>query len=276
MYKCIVKLVIIFIFSAFSLSACVKDQTSGVVSPPPSEENIKSTSLPSPPPAAENTDMPESLNDEIHFIVTGYQLFPPEEQILDDDFSMVYEKFTDAVYHKDLSAIDSFLYEYIELSFGGEIGKQDFYEIWDLHNAPEQSELWAELESIIGLGGVYYKETDCFVAPYTFTNFELDAYGYFVIIGKDVKVYEEENTGSRIIDYLSYNIIETNVCDNEYMDLSREFWDKTGQDFVKIKTLSETEGYIQKQYIRSPIDYRFGISRDDSGEWKLIFMLAGD
>ncbi|MCL2704370.1 MAG: hypothetical protein FWE91_12335 [Defluviitaleaceae bacterium] len=51
---------------------------------------------------------------------------------------------------------------------------------------------------------------------------------------------------------------------------------KTNEDFEKVLMLSGEEGYIKKKHLRSPIDFRFGLSRDSDGEWKMVFMLAGD
>ncbi|MCL2121881.1 MAG: SH3 domain-containing protein [Clostridiales bacterium] len=217
-----------------------------------------------------------SGSDQAVFLVLKDQLLPQVKQSSDEEFVKAYQKLVDVMQRKDLAALDSLLDEAIQSSFGGHNGKSDFYAYWGLIQDVEHNAFWVEMEKILQLGGVYNPATKTFVAPYTFANFELDAYGHYVIIDKNVAVYAEANLSSEVIDRLQYNIVQTNVWYVDNRDIAQEFWDKGGQDLVKIQTLSGKSGYIQKQYLRSPIDYRFGFRRNDSGDWKITFMLSGD
>ncbi|MCL1976123.1 MAG: SH3 domain-containing protein [Firmicutes bacterium] len=203
-------------------------------------------------------------------VATEYQLYPPKENTFDAEFSTVFQKFTDAVYKKDLVVLDAFLNENITFSFGEPAGKKGFYEFWNLDNRPEQSELWAVLEKILRLGGAYNSEARSYYAPYTYINFpnEFDPYENFAIIEKDVKICEKKDADSTVIGYLSYNIVQF-IYDSE-------FWSLSDKDFVRIRIPSGLEGYIQKKFIISPIEYRLCISCNDNGEWKLNFLFAGD
>ena len=135
------------------------------------------TMEPQKPDIGELSEQPS----EPYFIATEYKLFPPLEQNYDAEFEKVFIEFADAVYSKDLLAIDGFLDGEILNSFGdGGWGKHNFYDIWDLNQNPEQSALWVELGKIIQLGGVYTAEDRDFVAPYIFSNFpdEFDVFEY--------------------------------------------------------------------------------------------------
>ena len=96
-----------------------------------------------------------------------------------------------------------------------------------------------------------------------------------MIIDDKVAVYAEESLTSEVIDYLSYNIIRDNT--DWYYGTGEETrakrWDS---DFTKIQSQSGSIGYIEKKYIKSPIDYRFGFSLNEEGEWKMIFLVTGD
>jgi len=213
---------------------------------------------------------PTEQNGKTFLIPLEKQLLPPAQEINDAEFEQAYKKFIEAVHNKDLNTLDGFLDNKIMTSFGGDAGKPYFYEYWNLGDNPEKSELWAELEKIIKLGGVYEKDEKRFTAPYIFKNFpdELDAFEYFVIIDEDVKIYEKDSTDSTIVGELDYNIVKFENND--------EFWEMNGEGFIKITAFSGKEGYIQKKYIRSPIDYRFSLVREKAGEWKLAFLVAGD
>ena len=228
------------------------------------------------PAQAEITAPPLSENEEAVFIVLRDQLLPPAKQSYDEEFEKAYQKLADCIQRKDLAALDALLDEAIQSSFGGDIGKSDFYAYWGLIQDVDHNAFWEEFDKILRLGGVYNPATGTFTAPYTFTNFTLDAYNHYVIIDKNVAVYAEANLSSEVLDHLQYNIVQTNVWYTENRDIAQAFWDKDGQELIKIQTPSGKDGYIQKQYLRSPIDYRFGFSRNDSGEWKITFMLSGD
>ncbi|MBN7772847.1 SH3 domain-containing protein [Clostridium aminobutyricum] len=204
-------------------------------------------------------------------VETENQLSPQQEQAYDADFDKAYKEFVDAVHKKDLPALDRFLDDNILTSYGGERGKDYFYKYWNLNTNPAQSELWAELEKIISLGGSYSKEDRTFTAPYTYSSFpdEFDAFENFVVISQKVNVYGKKDLESKVIAYLNYNIIKVDATESDY-------WNKSDQDLIKIEMPSGKKGYVQKQFIRSPIDYRLSIIYKNNDEWKLTFMVAGD
>ncbi|MCL2704369.1 MAG: hypothetical protein FWE91_12330 [Defluviitaleaceae bacterium] len=100
-------------------------------------------------------------------------MFPFDESVNNADFREIYNEFKIAVRNKDLQALDGFIDEEILISFDDGIGgKDDFYGRWSLNDEPEESELWAELEIIINLGG-YFCDDNFFVAPYNHWLFKL-------------------------------------------------------------------------------------------------------
>jgi len=216
--------------------------------------------------------------DEVQFTVTQHQLFPPK-QAFDAGFEAFYNEFTAAVRGKDMNFIDGILDDGVMSSFGGDPGKEYFYEHWKGIEQHYGKSLWDELEAIIALGGVYYQAEEyspgfgeCFVAPYTFTDFRntgLDSFEHHAIIAKDVPIYENASTGSKIIGTLDYSILEYHYNESDML------WEKSPEDFVSIKTLSGAAGYVQWKYFRSPIDYRLCIEQKD-GKWKLLWLIAGD
>jgi len=213
----------------------------------------------------------QQTHENILFTVLEDQLLPPEENIPDAQLEEVYRQFKEAVANRDLEALDHFLDDEIRASFGSDNGKQAFYEFWESrHDA-----MWAEFDKIIALGGIFHEEEQRFTAPYTFRGMpdEFCSFEHFLVVGDGVNVYAQRNAGAGIIDRLSYNIISR---ENIYSDeLWIAFWQMGDDGFVQVGSPSGA-GYVQRRYIRSPIDYRFGFSRNESGEWKMTFMIAGD
>ncbi|WP_446786506.1 hypothetical protein [Macellibacteroides fermentans] len=212
----------------------------------------------------------DQTNDTIP-VESENQLLPLHEQPYDAEFDNVYKTFTDAVRNKDLSVIDGFLDDDIMVSFGSDPGKAAFYEYWNLNNKPEQSELWTELEEIIALGGHYNRDERTFTAPYTYADFpdDMDSFVSVVVIDEGVNVYEKKEPGSEVIAQLNYNIIKLDLDDKE-----SEY--KPDEDLIKIETPSGKKGYVQKQFVRSPIDYRLSLIFNKNSEWKLVTMISGD
>jgi hypothetical protein len=263
---------IVWVVAVLLLSACEAAQPSDP-QPLPLPTAVAPSATPASTPtqnieitAAESTPMPKASS--VVFVVMTEQLLPPAKPVGDAEFEEVYSAFADAVQDRDLSALDGFLDEGTMSSFGGDMGKAAFYEQWGLDNNPKDSELWAEIEAILALGGVYDGEGRSFTAPYVFANFPLDGFEYHAIVGNNVAVYETESVQSREMDSISYNLLKNGALD--------AFWDQSDEDFVRIRTLTGAEGYVQKKFIRSPTDYRFELSRKEGGEWKLLYMLAGD
>jgi len=109
------------------------------------------------------------------------------------DFEAFYESFTAAVRNKDMRFIDSILDDETSSSFGGNPGKEYFYEHWDTEKEYNGRDLWAVLEEIVALGGVHYQAgeyfpefDECFVAPYTFIEADETSFdgGYRLCIEK--------------------------------------------------------------------------------------------
>ena len=203
------------------------------------------------------------------------QLFPPENQVFGEEFDQVYEEFKDIVSKRDYENFARFLDENTATSPDPQnpTGVDEFYDAWAFNYFdPASSALWPELDEIIRLGGRFDAETQTFMAPYTVFDcpdeFKDDNSDYcFILIDKNVNLYEENDIGSIVIAKLDYNIV--------YLDRAeRGFFDKAGTDLIKINTLSGVEGYIEKQSMKSLLEWRIKINKTEEG-WKLEYLIFG-
>jgi len=182
------------------------------------------------------------------------------------DIEAFHEAFIQALNDKNLAFIMEHLDENIKLSFGGDGGKASFKTFWNLEQDPENSDFWDIMLKTIQFGFVSV-EYGGFTAPYVFTDFpyEFDSFSYMACTGENVNVRMEPDENSVVIRQLSYTIVKV-TQDN--------FMSKNG-DWQEITLPDGKIGYVHKDLIRSPIDYRVHVNNDE-GEWLIDFFVAGD
>jgi hypothetical protein len=111
-----------------------------------------------------------------------------------------------------------------------------------------------------------------FTAPYIFSNFpnDLDGFEHGAIVGKNVKLLATPFASAPSVAALNYNIVK--------IDYENSIKDKKIQDkivWAKVETIGGKKGFVPGHLVRMSIDYRAGFEKK-RGEWKMIFLLAGD
>lgn len=126
------------------------------------------------------------------------------------------------------------------------------------------SRLWEELAKVLALGGTFSSEAS-FTAPYTFSRWpdDVDAFSHVAIIGSSVRVRSAASRTAPTVASLSYTIVE-------------QVESKTPDDeWIRVRLPDGQSGYVDKRYVRSPIDYR-AIFTKDGGRWQMTVFVAGD
>lgn len=199
---------------------------------------------------------------------------PLDEANLDPSFTAFRVKLIAAAERRDAKYIFGILDPKIQLSFGGHAGIRDFKSMWKIES--KNSEFWDEFLPVIKNGGSFFREkgkrTNVFYAPYSFNSFpeDLDAFEHFVIFGSDVNLRESPGTGSRIVGRLSYNVVK--VEDDPVGEVGEE---RKKPEWRKVRTLGGLSGFVNTEFVRSPIDYRAGFEKK-RGIWKMVTFIAGD
>lgn len=195
-----------------------------------------------------------------------------DEGKTDASFNAFREKLISAVKKRDAKYLISQLDRNIKVSFGGDDGIEDFKRFWKI-NSPN-SKVWDELLPVLTNGGKFFTEgrTKMFSAPYSFSNFpeDLDAFEHSVIFGNNVNLRETPNLQSKVITMLSYNVVKVDF-QNSVTDGKAEptyLW-------LKVETLGGKKGFVNAQFVRSPIDYR-AIFEKKGRVWKMTAFVAGD
>jgi len=196
------------------------------------------------------------------------KLYPIDEAPKDPSFQAFRTRLIEAVKNRDAKFILSILDPKILNSFGGDGGVKEFKEMWTPDNP--NSELWDILIGVLSMGGSFnLKNKNEFCAPYVYSQFpELDAFDHSVIIGEQIRVREQPGLTSPAVATLSYDIVAV-------ADPSTEPVEKDGHSWIAIKLSNGKTGFVSKQFIRSPIDYRACFTKK-RGMWGMVTLVAGD
>jgi hypothetical protein len=179
----------------------------------------------------------------------------------------------DAVNRKDARYLISVLHPEVENSFGGDGGVAEFREKW----RPEEpnSEVWVVIREILSLGGCIGqgKKRTTFLAPYVSARWPhgFDEFEHCAILKQNVEVRSRPSTSSPVIEVLSYDVVKLEHLESpieEAGGMKRNQW-------AKIITPKGQHGYVLRQFVRSPLDYRARFWRVQ-GKWFLRSLIAGD
>ncbi len=205
------------------------------------------------------------------------KLFPVDEASRDVSFKRFRDRLLSAVRRRDRKYLLSVLHPRIMNSFGGNQGVKGFVEQWKL-NSPN-SQIWTELLTILSMGGSFEERGQKFYAPYVSSRWETvrgrlprsldDAFCCGAVIEIKVGMHSRPDPSAPVLAVLSYDIVE--------VDHGASIDAATGEElpWVKIKTLKNQDGYIRKEQLRSPTDYRASF-RKVRGRWLMEALVAGD
>lgn len=194
------------------------------------------------------------------------KLLPVDEAAKDPSFFAFRARLLVAIARKDVNYLISVLDPQIRTDFGGGGGIADFKKAWHLERPTSQ--IWNELASVLSLGGSF--DNGSFSAPYIYSKFpdEFDAYEYRAVIDDGVRVRREPNTNGGIIKTLSFDIVKVIVEAPTDSRLAKRQW-------LTVELADGQKGFMAKEYLRSPIDYR-AIFEKKSGKWLMTAFIAGD
>jgi hypothetical protein len=191
---------------------------------------------------------------------------PPVDQAASaPDFFAFRARLQTALAQRDQQAVIAALHKDVKLSFGGDVGVDDFKRMWT-PQAPD-SRLWQTLAAVLALGGTFAVDGS-FTAPYVFTKWpqKFDAFNHMAAIGSGIRVRAAPGATAAVIGALDFTIVE--LAGTSSPDAADTGW-------IKVKLPAGRVGFVDERYLRSPIDYRVNFAKID-GRWQITFFLAGD
>lgn len=191
------------------------------------------------------------------------KLLPTDEAVRDPQLFAFRAQLQAAIARHDVQAVLDVVHPNIKNTFGGDDGIESFKRLWKLQGG--ESELWDELGTVLALGGSF-QDKDNFFAPYVYSKWpeRFDAFEHVAIVGTGVRVRAQPSAQGAILTSLTFDIVQVQPRSEE---LSR--------DWTPVKLRDGRKGYIASRYVRSSVDYRASLSREN-GRWRLNFFVAGD
>ncbi len=162
----------------------------------------------------------------------------------------------------DAAAVLAIVARGVKNSFGGDDGIDGFRKKW----TPEQpdSPLWETLATVLALGGTF-GPGDTFTAPYVFSQWpqDADAFSQVAVVATGVRVREAPREDAPAVATVSFAILEIVSAANP------------DPKWTQVRAPGGRSGYVDRRYVRSPIDYRAIFNRVN-GRWWLQALVSGD
>ncbi|MBI2875122.1 MAG: SH3 domain-containing protein [Firmicutes bacterium] len=206
---------------------------------------------------------------------------PANESALDPSFSEYYKSVREKVNRRDTAGLLALLHPDIKNSFGGDDGIAAFQSLWKLDADPAASPVWPLLADMLRLGGTFTRQDrTAFAAPYVYTRFPetMDAFQHAVVIGSDVNVRATPSLDGEIIGRVSHLVVRYLHAGEDQapsMEYTVEI-DGRSYPWIRIGLPTGKAGYVAGKYIWTPVGYRAGFEKLNTGQWKMTFLLAGD
>ena len=187
---------------------------------------------------------------------------PLDEAVMQPDFFSFRAQLLSTLARRDTPALLEVVHRNVKNSFGGNDGINEFKKTWALHK--RDSRLWEVLATVLALGGSFTGDA-AFHAPYVFSRWpaDVDAFGNVAVVGSEVRVRASASRSAESIATLNFAIVE------------RAEPSATGSAWVAVRLPGGRVGFIDRRFVRGPVDYRAIFTKAD-GKWMLSALIAGD
>ncbi|MEO1968335.1 MAG: hypothetical protein ABGW87_06440 [Sphingomonadaceae bacterium] len=173
-------------------------------------------------------------------------------------FFLAFEK---AVQKRDADALLSLTDPNVKLDFGGSKGIGAFRE----RLADKQGQLWDELDALTILGCAHAKNGDMVMPWYAAQPMDdIDTANAMIVVGADVPLLQAPNANAPKVATETWDAVT--LTDGYHPDA----------EYLKVKTPSGKEGYMEADMLRSPLDYRLRVSPAAGNQWHIVSFVKGD
>jgi len=184
----------------------------------------------------------------------GPKLAFVDEAANDPAFAEYRARLLAAVRARDKKAVLALSDPNIRTTFGGDGDATELEKVLT-------EDLWRELEEVLTLGGNFRE--GMFWAPYVYSAWpeSHDAFETLAVIADDVPLRASADATAPAIATLSRDLV-ARASEPE-------------KEWQKVTLADGRSGFVETKFLRSPVDYRAGFSRDAIG-WRMTAFVAGD
>jgi len=201
----------------------------------------------------------------------SHRLLPVDEAERDLSFVEFRKQLQQTVKSRDPESFVKSVSKQVYTGSDRKRGMSNFVKFWQ----PEanDSELWPTMDAILSMGGGFVRSDKgvTYCAPYVFTNFpdDLDIFGHGVIIGDKVPLKTAPLHTAQNVTVLSYDLLKV----EDWRSVEEK---NAGQitNWVKVSTMSDRKGYVDKRMLRSPTDYAACFLFKQKTGWKMVSLIS--
>lgn len=188
------------------------------------------------------------------------RLPPVDSCAADPSFDAYRSELRSAIARKDREAVLAAVADDIVIDFGGGAGRAAFARAWRL-DAPQSSPLWAELDSVLELGCT--TDGDALVAPSLFAQLpeDADAFESLLAVKRGTALRSRPQDDAPAVAPLDWHLLTLHG--------------DTEDGWMRASLADGRSGYIRREHVRSPLDYRAHF-RKIGGRWRMTSFVAGD
>ena len=197
------------------------------------------------------------------------KLLPTDDAARDAGFFIFRARLQEAVARHDTAAVLDAVDPNIRVGFAGKDGSAAFREKWKLQDG-DRSPLWAELGTVLALGGGFRGEGS-FAAPYVFSRWPeaLDAFEHVAVLGTDVRVRSTPSLDGKILASLSFDVLRLSQAGRSRLTPAQM------KEWTAVELAGGRTGYVASRYVRSSAGYR-ALFNKVNGRWRMTALVAGD
>jgi hypothetical protein len=187
----------------------------------------------------------------------GAATLPPYDECSGDaDFASFRTKLFDAVARKDTGTLLALTDDNVRLGFAGDDGKAV------LRENLKKPEPWIALAKLPRLGCA--ADGDRYAMPYLFARVgDRDAFDTFLAAGTDIALRAAPRVSGRLIARLDWELLTLLPAAGN------------SGPWLRLRTDGGRAGYVRRDLLRSPVDYRALFEKSGS-QWRMTAFLAGD
>lgn len=209
-------------------------------------------------------------------VAQSMRVAPFDEAEVDPAFEAYRARLLEAIVARDVEAVLAAAHPEILLDYGGGAGREELRArllvdpetlgdgYW--HEADRlREEFWAELESVLRLGGIFSAGGTEFTAPYIWSlepPEDMDAFDMMWVTGEDVPLLDRPIRWGRELGRLHWDVVS-------YMGGAE------GTPYDGVELANGTQGYVPREYVRPYVGYR-AIFQRRQGVWQMTVFIAGD
>ncbi len=202
------------------------------------------------------------------------RLYFIDEARLDTSFVAFRTQLRKAIAEHNAAFIRSILYPGIELNTAGDQGPEEFERLWNPDDPKTQ--LWAELDDLLALGGSFTDERRQFCAPYVYSNWPkaLDQEEKLAIIATDVQVHAACDLKAPVVGVLSHDLVTELEASNAPGTAGvARVAPVTPEGWALIEFGEGKKGCVRDDFVRSPLDYHACFEKIQ-GRWMMTVLMS--